>query len=100
MVWCPPVRGGWPGWPLAGREAGPEGASGGQVCPLRHRCAGVEAALLRPARAAHTVTFKSRQLVRVLSDRQWQEVLRGVHIERVLHSYRECLVHVHDFFLG
>jgi hypothetical protein len=50
----------------------PEGASGGQVCPMRCRCGGGEAALLRPGRAAHTVTLKARQHARVLCDRQWQ----------------------------
>ena len=44
---------------------------GGQVAPWCARWGRGMAALLRPARAAHAVTIKSRQHVRVLSDRQW-----------------------------
>lgn len=79
----PPVA----GWPLVGRGAVPWGASGGQVARRGPGCAETEAGLLRPGGGPITVTFKSRQFVRVLSDRQWQKVLRGVHIERVLHGY-------------
>ena len=45
---------------------------GSPVAPMRCRCAGGEATLLRPGRAAHTVALKSRQHVSVLRDLQWK----------------------------
>jgi len=59
-------------WPLVGRLRGRSGASRGPGAPWRGSFAGVGAALLRQARAAHAVTLKARQHARVLCDRQWQ----------------------------
>ena len=81
MVWrlgrtgasrCVPGGGVAAGGP--GCESGaPEGASGGQVCPMPCRCGGGEAALLAPGCAAHAVTLKARQHARVLCDLQWEK---------------------------
>jgi hypothetical protein len=34
-----------------------------------------------------------------LCDRQWQEVLRGVQVKRMLYGAGDCLSHVHDISL-
>lgn len=65
---------------------------------MRSACAGGEAALLGPARAAYAVTFKSRQQTRVMVDRQWQEVLGSVQVKSVLDAVRNAVCEVHGGF--
>lgn len=69
--------------------------AGKQVARMRNVCAGGEVALLGPARAAYAVTFKSGQQARVVSDREWQKVLRRVHIKgtRSCGGYAICVAH-------
>lgn len=62
---------------------------------MRCVCAGGEAALLGPARAAYAVTLKSRQQTRVLADRQWQKVLRDIEVKGMLDAVRNAVSEVH-----
>ena len=66
---------------------GPRVASGGQVARRGPGCAETEPALLRPARAAHVVTFKCRALVGVLTDENRKLRLRGIEIKSVLQGH-------------
>ena len=79
---------------LVGRGAedrSPEGATSGQVAPMCCQCAGGEATLLRPGRAAHAVTIKSRQHVRVSRDRQWQKFLRRINVKGILNCLEDAV---------
>ena len=90
--------------PLLGRGCGgqePRVSGLGLGAPMCCQCAGGEAALLRPGRAAHTVAFKSRQQVRVLRDRQWQKFLRRVKVKGLLNCVGDAMLVIegHDDFL-
>ena len=68
---------------------------------MRCHCAGGEVALIRPGRAAYAVTLKSRQHVRVLRDRQWQQFLRRVKVKGLLDCVGDAMLVIegHDDFL-
>ena len=56
----------------------------------------VQAALVRPARAADTVTFKARQQAGVLRDAKRQLVFGRVQVKGVLHGHADEVGKVHD----
>lgn len=60
----------------------------------------VQAALVRPARAADTVTFKSRQQAGVLRYAQRQLVFGRVQVKGVLHGHADEVGKVHDDSFG
>jgi hypothetical protein len=79
-------------WRAGGRGREPRGVRlGGQVCPMRCRCGAVEAALLRPGRAAHAVTLKARQHARVLCDLQWEKFCGCLDVKRTNDGRRDAV---------